>query len=177
MIRPKDSDDDVIALALDDLLPRVMRWLRDGGDQPPPPEDEVRADIAEHFFADDGFDFCDKLKHEKHWECDSALVDILDGAPYALINALREQTKKWVTAYQVYCAHVIGDIVLYRGHECEITKIDAEEGRYWLFDPAVGHVCEGLGTHAHIVNWEVVDGTVNARGLRITGPLLEASGV
>jgi hypothetical protein len=171
MNRPRESDPDVIELAVQKILPEVVAWCREGNDESE--DSEIAADLrAEIYLADDGYDFCKKLERLHSWSCDSALVDILHNAD--LSGARREMERKWVAAYRVFPGQLIGNEITYKGHPATITALH-DTGHYTVNVPALGHVKEGLGTHGGIVAWEVIDGKVNMLGLTVTGPLLEAT--
>lgn len=165
MIRPKLYDDEVISLAVTKLLPEVMRWMNNES-----PEDEVRADLeSEMDFVSDGYEFARNLERNKHWVCDSALVEVLDG----LYNydALDELERRWIATYRVFPCFQVGAHITYKNHPAEIVRIDGVRGKYSIFCEALGHVRKGTGTHAAVVDWEKIDGKVNALGLTIVGPL------
>ena len=164
--RPKDSDSDVIAAAVDKLLPEVIEWLGPKGETK-----GVREDLLKNIrYSDDGYDFCKRLESD-HWTCDSGLVEILDNADGYIDGACRAMVAKWIDAYGITPGNALGATVQYNGKSCEITRIYAKEGHYTLFSEADGHVRSGNGTHGWIVDWEVVDGKVNGTGLTVTGPL------
>lgn len=167
--RPTERDPEVIELAVQKILPEVVRWCRNGGDNFA--EDDIakdlRAEIGGHW---DGYEFCKELERSHHWDCDRDLVDILDNAD--LGGALREMEKKWVVAYQVYPGKKIGDAVKWEGHHAEITEVHPD-GKYTVCIPALGHVKSGMGTHGRIVAWERIDGKINMRGLTVNGPLFQ----
>lgn len=171
MRRPLLTDPEVIELAVQKILPAVVRWCRSGGDSSQESEiaDDLREEIGIH---QDGYEFCRELERAKHWTCDRELVDILDGAD--LSSALREMEKRWVAAYRVYPGQLPGNYVTWKGHPAEILGSKAD-GKYSVHVPALGHVKEGVGTHSEIVAWERIDGKVNMLGLTVTGPLFEAT--
>ena len=166
--RPTENDEDVIELAVDRLLPKVLRWL--GKDATDPAG--TREDLKHHIDCLDGYEFAKALEWQNHWSVDAELVEILDG--WHLHEAVSELTPKWVESFGVYPLKRVGEHVAWKGFPCEITGIDLKRGTYTLFSPQEGHVRKGLGSHGHLVAWELIDGAVNCRGLTITGPLLEA---
>ena len=167
MTRPTEYDEDVETMAVDSLLPEVLRWLNEKQDG----DGSVREQLTEYIHESDGYDFTRALDRYYGWDPNAELVEILDGASWALRSAVNVQTEKWIAAYGVTPALKIGDLVTYKGKPCEIIRIDDKHGTYTLFSSTEGHVREGVGTHGHIVNWELIDGRINMRGLTVTGPL------
>lgn len=172
MNRPKASDPEVVALAVDRILVDVMEWLARGNSTCT--ESEVRDDLLKCVDDDpeDGYEFTKLLERDHHWDCDRELIDILDN--YDLWGAHKEFEKRWVAAYQVFPSLLIGAELTYKEHPAEITELYAD-GKYCVFCAALGHVKKGLGTHGEIVTWESIDGKTNALGLTITGPLFPAT--
>ncbi len=173
MNRPKETDPEVITLALDKLIVSVMEWSRESGC-----EDEagVREDLAQHISAvSDGYEFARNLERYNQWACHSQLVEILDDAPSFISAAHREIVRKWIEVYRVYPAHNPGDKITFQGHPAEIAWSQCPHkhspGCYGIFCESMGHVRSGNGTLNQIIAWEVIDGKVNALGLTITGPL------
>lgn len=172
--RPKITDPDVLALAIDGIIKPVMNWMADGNNTCT--EQEVRADLEKCGDDDpgDGYEFTKLLERNHSWDCNRELVDILDG--YDLWGAHREFEKRWVAAYRVFPSLLISATLTYEGHPAEITKIYAD-GKYCIYCADLGHVKQGPGTHGVLVNWEEIDGKVNMLGLTVTGPLFEAPSV
>lgn len=122
MNRPTLTDPDVIKLAVQNILPQVVRWHRSGGDGSQ--ESEIANDLREEIGAhQDGYEFCRELERAKHWSCDSELVHILDGADlYGALHAIEAQ---WVAAYRVFPEQLPGNRVTWKGHPATILGSSA----------------------------------------------------
>ncbi len=164
--RPTERDPEVIELAVQKILPEVVRWCRAGGDTCQESEiaDDLRKEIGSH---SDGYEFCRELEKHYHWTCDSELVDILDNA--SMSDAVRSMERKWVAAYRVYPGQLPGNAVQYGGKACTILR-SYDDGHYVINSPLDGQ----KPTEGWVVAWEVIDGQVNMLGLTVDGPLFGA---
>jgi hypothetical protein len=90
MKRPRANDECVLRRAAELALPEVKVWLGNDGS----PDSEVIEDLMETLGEIDGFAIADRLQHRKHWDCDSRLVDILNGN--FVSDAQDELEKQWV---------------------------------------------------------------------------------
>ncbi len=157
MNRPCYQTPAVQQAAVNKMLPKVLAWLKDGnGEQD---EAAVRKDLEKVIDAGDGYQIVRSLDRYHHWDADSQLVEIMEDAPFALSDALREAERRWVEETGQKPAKQCGDICAfdYRGsiYTGEITEIHPH-GYYTVFCPILGHVRWGVGTHGTILPWEKV---------------------
>ena len=151
MKRPNLLDQDVINTVAKKLSPRVSTWLGENTD----PSDDL-AKAIDDALSWDGFRIALALS-DLGWEPDEDLVHILSQAGSEAYAARDELTRQWVTSKGILPAHKVGDMVKYKGHIYEITKIDEKLARYLLFSETLGHVRSGLGTHGTYANSEDVE--------------------
>lgn len=145
--RPKLYDDDVTSLYLDRLVPRVMEWLRSTGDVDSSDEymSQLRSDIAEATdHSNDGYEMARYLERHCYWECDSALVEILDGSMSLRLAAKYSLVEQWVLNNGIIPEYSVGQRVTFRNRgkivDGEITKVEAKRAQYIVFCESLGHV-------------------------------------
>ena len=69
MTRPTVNDPDVLAMAVDKILPQVVEWL----EPEKYPEDEIRSELMQRY-ATDGYEFASNLEKYSHWRDRSAYI-------------------------------------------------------------------------------------------------------
>lgn len=161
--RPSMRDKAVVAAAVKDILGDVIQWTKDNGD------DEAEQSSIESQLIDaaeyehDGFGIAYRLKNDHGWECDSGLVEILEGFSWNLIEARDRHIAQWVKRNSVAVDYAVGDRVKFKypdqkkHTEGEVTKIDVAHAVVHVFCESLGHVRDGVGTHARLVNAEMVE--------------------
>lgn len=164
--RPDIYDPEVLLEVARKLAPKVMAWDSEGEYDPEELAESLRKGM------EDAFDF-DAYKivralDDDGWMVDAELVRIFDDALPLALNERDKAVAKWAQEQEVKPVFKIGDRVQSRrrfnGSVGEITKVDAEKGRYLLFNPHAGHVREGVGTHGVWENFEDVEEVRNDSG-------------
>ena len=92
------------------------------------------------------------------WSISDDVMEILLDHDVALFDALPVAVKAWVAEHGVACRFAVGASVRgkVQGTEYvgEVTQVDAEEARYVVLVPALGHVRKGNGSHGVYLNDE-----------------------
>lgn len=92
------------------------------------------------------------------WSISDDVMEILLDHDAALVEALPVAVKAWVAEHGVACRFAVGASVRgkVQGTEYvgEVTQVDAEEARYVVLVPALGHVRKGNGSHGVYLNDE-----------------------
>ena len=96
MERPTRFDKCVLQRAAELALPEVKSWL---GDEGFATDNEIKEDLIDCIDEKDGFAIAEALKSRRHWDCDSELVEIMDGG--FIYTALSELEKQWVNCLNV----------------------------------------------------------------------------
>lgn len=111
--RPNRTDDFVEKAAAEKILKDVVQWLKnlDSFVDDEAELESIREDLADVLGEDDGYRACRRLETRHHWDCDSALVEILDDAGHALFLAEKAAVEAWVIAYKVAVPFAIGESV------------------------------------------------------------------
>lgn len=106
MKRPTVYDKCVLRRAAEIVFPDVKGWLGKGFAT----DDEIMEDLIDCIGKGDGFSIAEDLKSYHHWDnCDSALVEILDGR--FVYTAQEELEKQWVKCLGVTLDIPIGALV------------------------------------------------------------------
>lgn len=143
--RPSAALDIVLRTAAKKLAPAVVKWLKEGDDKAE--DDEIAKELAEIIEPhDDGYALAKKLDR-KGWDCDSNLVDILDGAWALVYDTHMRLLKGWVEAHHISLDLPIGARVTTPRGTGEIVEHRAEAAMYLVHMPEKGHVKGGPGTH------------------------------
>jgi hypothetical protein len=160
--RPRRNSPAVKEAALADFMPRVLKWMRQGGDNVRDDElPEIQEQLLEALdFGNDGYQAASQLDRWHSWSCDSELVEILDGWPSCLYSAEDKAVRRWVKENKPQPpyplgAHVeFGDAIESPNYG-EIVRIDAERATYTIRRP--GDAAPGqLGTQGVIIAFERV---------------------
>ena len=176
--RPTLSDPRVREETISRILPAVISWLAEVGDEPKTPEgkDDLKKELLKAFGYHslvDGYHLAKNLERQSCWDPDSDLVDILESAASYEWDSLQAIVKDWVTESGITPAHKIGDqlTVKFTGfgrgyrlddhgepHTGTITRVIEYDGRYQVNFPTLGHVSAGeVGVQYICINWEVAD--------------------
>lgn len=164
--RPKMYDGDVTELVLDELMPKVLAWMRSTGDSPDAMSedyvDEVRDDIRSAIeLEDDSYEIVRSLEHDG-WSVDRDLIDVMDDAAMLRIRAHDSRVERWVLQHGVLPKFSLGQLVIFKWrHEVKrgvITRLNVEHGTYAVFSEELNHVKKGPGSHAVILPYEDVVG-------------------
>lgn len=163
--RPNYNSKEVGKLAAEMLLPEVIQWLKDDGDDRAEEErDQILDNLIDSMeYESDGFRIAEQLKSNHYWEPDARLVDILDGNHK--YDAHKDLVRKWVKENDIkpglnleskVTVNVKGKTV-----NGVIVRIDYDTAQYTVFCESLGHVREGVGTHGVIFPYEEVLEVVN----------------
>jgi hypothetical protein len=101
--RPKSNDPSILAAAMKEFLPSVLKWLEDKGETMPESEiQDVQEQLEEALtpFNSDGYERARELERTG-WSPDSELVEILDGWDGALYSAHYKAERQWVIDYGI----------------------------------------------------------------------------
>lgn len=156
--RPNGSHDSVKRLVADELMPQILDWLQGQEDD----EDEVREqliDVLEDHR--DGYEMAKRLEDDYDWDCDSELVDILDGSNF--YEHRKAAVMAWIRDNGIMPRFAMGQEVKVKQSRYDKTIHDGEiravnvDGTYTVMIPALGHVREGIGTHGSVLPWEDVE--------------------
>lgn len=154
--RPTLNDPAVCAAAAADMMTRIIAC--DGFEMD---EEDGAEDLANALEdADNAFRVAMGL-YDRGWTISNDVMEILLDHDVALFDALPVAVKAWVKEHGVTCRFAVGAKV--RGmvdgaeHVGEVTQVEAEEARYVVLVPALGHVRTGNGTHGVYLNDEDLD--------------------
>lgn len=158
-LRPKRSDSRIAPLVVEKILPKVIRWIKDGGGDDD--QETVRGDllrVVDGFR--DGYQTARRLDEACHWDCDGNLAEILNDVSWNWSDAHKSLVKSWVDENSITVSLPIGTPVVltvrnekYQGF---ISEAYAETAEYSVRIPALGHVQSGCGTHGLIVACEEI---------------------
>ena len=164
--RPEYRDDYVLAWAVPSCAAALNGWLEQAGEGLE--QSECEAIIARLFknYCDfgNGYKIAKQLESNEGIDPDAELVEVCDGFMHSISSAQDKCIADWIEAYQVKPKFKVGDKVTFKRfkreeelHAGEITQIDSKTGKYFVFSEELGHVREGLGSHAVILPWEEVE--------------------
>lgn len=165
--RPKPNCKEVVRLAAEMLLPKVIEWLKEGGDDRAEEErDQILDDLADAIeYEDDGFRIAEQLKSNHYWEPDAGLVEILDR--HYKYDAHKSLVKKWVKdndikpelelGAKVTVHNALANFIAGKKIDGVITKIELDTAQYIVFSESEGHVRSGVGTYGICVPFEDVE--------------------
>lgn len=159
MKRPTMYDDGVCRVAAEKLWERIKR---DSGDDAADNEASIKSITEAIRYDDDGYAIARHLEHDG-WDPDAQMVDTLDSAFSEKLRACETETSKWVDENGIKPEFAVGSSVRFKdrstrkSHVGEVTKVELDQARYWLFCEELGHVREGVGTHAIVLNYEDVE--------------------
>lgn len=160
--RPSYNDNRVVEGAAKKLLPSVIKWLKNNGDQNPEDEESgILADLESAIrYETDAYRMAYNL-HKGYWEPDYELVEILSGASFLMDDSYRDLVEEWVTANDIKPQYSIEAQVTLdvngKSVTGEIVQILAATAQYVIHCPELGHVKKGVGTHGLVINYEDVD--------------------
>lgn len=117
--RPRHRDPDIIAAAVDEILPDVMGWLSEGRHD----ADEVRQQLI-RCAEDDAYRFASNLDSRCYWFPDADLVEILGS--FSTYSARETAVKEWVSTHAVTVPYAVGDTVSLRGQPARVVDIRME---------------------------------------------------
>jgi hypothetical protein len=132
MERPTRYDKCVLQRAAELALPEVKSWL---GDEGFATDNEIMEDLIDCIDEKDGFSIAEKLKSRHHWDCDSELVEIMDGG--FIHSSLSELEKQWVKCLNVKLDIPIGTPVKIksRNESGIVVKLYPETAKYGVHTP------------------------------------------
>ena len=134
--RPNANDKTILQEAMTNLYKEnVKSWLNEGEDS----EDAI--DQLVESYDTDGYAFARNLEKDHYWECNSTLVDILDGAYYTVKRVHDEKVKKWYrdNHFELYpigttakiigpkYSSLIGKSVTIDSHYAEVARYGCKE--------------------------------------------------
>ena len=147
MKRPTRHSPEVIKAVAEKLYGRVSRW-----------DNEASIEELEEALTDsfewDGYVLANRLDD---WDPDAQLVSILDDATHLAHDSVGLLEIEY--AKQLTPRFKVGDIVALprrTGVVGEIVHL-SNTGYYHVFSEGLGHVRQGVGTHAIHVPWEQID--------------------
>lgn len=129
--RLKRSAAPVIERAAKSLLPEVLEWLGDEGDDAEKVEEQLRELLARRGSSPDadGYTLAKELDYQG-WSPDARLVEILDDAFGAIREAHKSLVKAWVTAHGLTLALAVGTRVETPHGTGEIVELWSETHEY-----------------------------------------------
>lgn len=147
--RPGLYSKEVVALVVEDVLPKVVAWLRELDENDPSftdPEEmahlkeQVTKAVERGYY--DGFDTAKSLS-DSGWECDSELVDIFEETSWKAYRHHDAVVEQWVTRNEVKPELGVGGKVSFRDgnkeREGEVVEVRANLAQYTVFCEAMGH--------------------------------------
>lgn len=166
--RPSYNHPAVVDLMVEELFPALVEWLADFHDiEPGDAREPLGAALARH---DDAYARARYLERYHDWAPDEALVELLASASPGVAH--RQVLATWVTANGLTPRLGLGARVTVRefstAHEGEIVDVDLAHGTYTVMIPSLGHVREGVGTHGHVLTWEVVEALNGVQAQEVT---------
>lgn len=160
--RPSRFDPGVIAVAVDDLWPRIVEWSSDLADD----EHGAKADLRGAFdsFDLDGYNIARRLERAGWGDVDAALVDVLEHGAVCISRARRDAVAAWVQREGITPAFEVGARVTsprqQEGGVGIISRVDAAHAEYVVRFPLLGHVENGIGTHGSFLAFEDVEAAI-----------------
>lgn len=150
--RPTIRDPRVRRNAVEDLLPDVIDWY--GRNWRESEREEVIADLMTIISEPDGYQAARALEQRSHWECNSELVEILDGGWYH--TAVDDAVREWVRYNLITPKFAVGDIVKTRHGTGPIVAIYADLATYTVQTNAFlqKHPDQAGKSGGHIVAFE-----------------------
>lgn len=157
--RPTRFDPNIIAVAVDDLWPRIIEWSSDLVDDDAGAKADLRA--AFDSFDLDGYNLARRLDRAGWSDVDAALVEVLEYGAVCMSRALRNAVTAWVQREGITPAFEVGAKVT-SPHKRDggvgiIAKVDAAHAEYVVRFPLLGHVENGIGTHGSYLAFEDVE--------------------
>lgn len=157
--RPTRFDASIRTAIATQLAPAVLDWLDDATCS----LSDIIRDLENvfNYYDLEGYALAKSLENRGYIP-DSNLVEILDRAYFIESKVVKDATTQWVIDNNIVPAYAIGHVVTYKPSTYgpkltgEIVRIDESTAKYHIFCEADGHVREGVGTHAHIVPYELV---------------------
>jgi hypothetical protein len=158
------------AEAAQEISKRVIEWLEEAGEQVTSDgseaeiEGHVKQVIEKNIHNLDGYELAKEMEDRFYYEPDSDLVEIMDNAHCAVLDAHDRIVEKWIVENSIKPRFAIGarvsfkrnqgDKLLYNG---EIVHINEKQGKYTVFCEDLGHVRSGCGTHGVVLPFEAVE--------------------
>jgi hypothetical protein len=162
--RPSRYSDEINHQVVEAIYPKVLKWLQESGDDTAASDAEgIKKDLfraIDSAIGDDSYQIMKVLDDRCYWEVDATLQEVLERVSFLRFTIYEEIVAKWVEANGIVPFFVQGAPVEFtRARETvvgEILSIDFRHGTYAVNCPSLGHVKEGLGTHATILPFEEV---------------------
>jgi hypothetical protein len=117
---------------------------------------EELCEIFEREYCSDDFEMTSRLSNYG-FDSNRVTMDLCSSYNTYLYKELDKEVEKWIVSNNIQPKNKVGDNVVYDDAVCEITDINSKEGVYYLFIASKGHIKEGHGTHAELIEWEKVD--------------------
>lgn len=158
--RPSERDKSIVLAAAGRLFPEVREWL--GDDYRESEMADTIQQLSEAMSWDsDGYKIASRLERNHHWECDSNLVEILEGAWVHLSATHKSAVAEWVKENAIVPVFNVGDdviaIVGHKGaHPGKIAKIDETHAIYYVCVTALG---QQFGSSSYLLPYEDVRAT------------------
>lgn len=116
--RPSDRTPEVLADAVEKMLPEVLGYLqiKENDEDYEEEKNEVTEqliDVLKSGRGQDGYELTQDLERMHYWEGSSELVDIMDGAWHKISGAVDRHTAEWLKKYGIVPGHKPGDEVEY----------------------------------------------------------------
>ncbi len=163
--RPTMYDKNVIELVCQEIMPKIIDWLKQSGESDEHIENErefIKADVIE------ALEYCHlggyssaQCLDRKGWMPDAGLVEIFDDAIVDFTDAIKDLTREWVKLNGVTTTLNVGDIVTFKSPQKssehvtgEITKIFVDEARCLVYSEQLGHVKTGPGSYGVYLPYE-----------------------
>ncbi len=156
--RPKRSDPEVHAAAVDGMWPPVREWI-EGRDRGGPIDDDEAEQSKECLrsaleWEECGYKIAVVLERDG-WDPDAELVEILSRWAAVLSDAHHDAVAEWVKANGIKCQFQVGAMVnVSRLGVGEVVRVNDDDATITVFYKSRGHVREGSGTRGHLVAYE-----------------------
>lgn len=168
--RPGIYDRLVTEKLLDMLMPRVLRWLKDGGENvdslPKNEFVEIRSQLKDVVdFNDDAYTIVKELDQSHYWQVDTELINIMEDVGFMRHKAHNTLVSEWVDRNGVCPKYSAGQRVTFKHHGVdqvgEVLTVEGKQAQYLVFCESLGHVRKGNGTHGFYLNFEDVKPELN----------------
>jgi hypothetical protein len=157
--RPDIHDPEVLCEVAKELAPKVMAWDPNG-------EYDLE-ELAESLQKgmEDAYDL-DAYKivralDDDGWMVDAELVHVFEEAIPIALRVRDRLIEQWVKDESVTATLKVGDKVQskrrFNRYSGTITRVDEKSARYLVFNPVMGHVETGVGTHGIWAPFEDVE--------------------
>jgi hypothetical protein len=157
--RPTSADEELKKLAVNELLPQVLKWQKDYEKEEIPKIAEELVDVIEE--SADGFKICRDLENNYHWACDSELVEIFDN--FSFWEYRKASSNAWIRDNEIKPKFKVGMEVkipkrkrVNKGIETGIIKKVREDEGVYIVDTQWGEE-KSNGTYGLIIYWEELE--------------------